>query len=120
MKYIVKKEFIDRWTNEDLDQVIVDDKEISRLSREWDVSIEDLMKQVEVYNTDPAIFVISGDMDVVEGPFDSTLSANRRRDYLNSYLTTAELSDHAYITIRCNIDEDGNADLTAYDVLEEV
>ena len=45
--YRVLPEYIDKWTQEALDDLTVDEAEIERLSREWGVSIESLMEQVE-------------------------------------------------------------------------
>ena len=48
MKYYkVLPEYIDLWTNEALDELVVESAEIERLSREWGKPIEELMKQVE-------------------------------------------------------------------------
>jgi hypothetical protein len=48
MKYYkVLPEYIDLWTNEALDELVVDSAEIERLSREWGKPIEELMEQVE-------------------------------------------------------------------------
>lgn len=46
MIYKVKNEFADQWTADDVREILVDD-EIKRLSREWGVSVFDLMEQVE-------------------------------------------------------------------------
>lgn len=45
--YRVKTEYIDRWTPEDVDELIVTEDEIRRLATEWDVAVGDLMEQVE-------------------------------------------------------------------------
>lgn len=46
-KYTVKSEYLDKWTEEAVDELIVDENEIARLALEWDVPINDLMQQVE-------------------------------------------------------------------------
>lgn len=43
----VRSEYIDKWTSEALDELTVDEEEIRRLSKEWDVPVENLMEQVE-------------------------------------------------------------------------
>ena len=47
MNYRVKDEFVDSWTSEDVSPLIVTGEEIKRLAREWDVSVEELMDEVE-------------------------------------------------------------------------
>ena len=47
MKYRVMNEYLDKWTRESVDELIVDDAEIARLAREWDVTVDELMEQVE-------------------------------------------------------------------------
>ena len=46
-QYKVKPEYLDRWTNEAIDELIVTDAEIRDLAKGWDVPVEELMKQVE-------------------------------------------------------------------------
>ena len=46
-RYSVKPEYIDRWTNEAVDELIVTADEIADLANGWSVTIEELMEQVE-------------------------------------------------------------------------
>ena len=51
-KYRIKPEYLDAWTggnvyNSDETPEIVDEVEIERLSREWNVPVETLLEQVE-------------------------------------------------------------------------
>lgn len=48
-QYRVKPEYLDNWLahGDSADEVIVDENEINRLAREWGMSVEDLMEQVE-------------------------------------------------------------------------
>lgn len=48
-QYRVKPEYMDNWLahGDSADEVIVDENEINRLAREWGMSVEDLMEQVE-------------------------------------------------------------------------
>lgn len=46
-QYIVKDEFVEYWGDEA--EIILDMIEIVRLSKEWDVPLEELMAQVEEY-----------------------------------------------------------------------
>ena len=50
MKYIVKPEYIDKWTNhgESEDKISVTEDEINRLSIEWGVDMFDLLAQVDI------------------------------------------------------------------------
>lgn len=47
--YRVRSEYVDKWSNDSewADNPIVDEAEIERLAREWEVPIDDLMEQVE-------------------------------------------------------------------------
>lgn len=45
--YIVKKEFWDNWGASNNTEAMVDDEMIGVLSDEWEIPIEELMKQVE-------------------------------------------------------------------------
>lgn len=49
--YKVKPEFVDKWTCEALDELIVDEAEIERLAHEWSMDVSELLGQVEI---DPA------------------------------------------------------------------
>lgn len=48
-QYRVKPEYMDNWLahGDSADEIIVDENEINRLAREWGMSVEDLMEQVE-------------------------------------------------------------------------
>lgn len=48
-KYKVKTEYLDSWLahGDSADEVIVDEDEINRLAREWGVTVDKLMEQVE-------------------------------------------------------------------------
>lgn len=46
-RYSVKPEFIDRWTNEAVDELIVTADEIADLANGWSMTVEELMEQVE-------------------------------------------------------------------------
>ena len=44
--YTIKPEFLSAWGSETTEDTIVTEAEIQRLSREWGVSVDDLMEQV--------------------------------------------------------------------------
>lgn len=48
-QYKVKPEYLDNWLahGDSADEVIVSEEEINRLAREWGMTVEDLMEQVE-------------------------------------------------------------------------
>lgn len=66
--YRVLPEYIDQWTHEALDELTVDETEIKRLSREWGIPVNDLMKQVEetdietVSNFDAAVELMDDEL----------------------------------------------------------
>lgn len=45
--YRVKDEFVYNWTNENVDELVVTEKEIEDLAKGWAVPVEELMEQVE-------------------------------------------------------------------------
>ena len=47
MKYRVLPEFLNMWTDEDVDELIVDDVEIRRLAHEWaDHDVEGMLNEL--------------------------------------------------------------------------
>lgn len=46
-EFSVLPEYIDKWTNEAVDELTVTRKELERLSAEWGISVEELLDQVE-------------------------------------------------------------------------
>ena len=47
LKYRVKTEYLSGWTNAAVDVLIVDEREINRLAREWGMTVSALMQEVE-------------------------------------------------------------------------
>ena len=47
LKYRVRSEYLDGWTTKAVDMLIVDEREIHRRAREWGISVEALMMEVE-------------------------------------------------------------------------
>lgn len=50
LKYRVRSEYLDGWTSKAVDMLIVDECEIHRRSREWGISVDTLMMEVEEWN----------------------------------------------------------------------
>ncbi len=46
-QYRIKAEFLSAWGNEVDENTIVDENEVKRLSREWGIPADDLMKQLD-------------------------------------------------------------------------
>lgn len=48
-KYRVKIEFVDNWTNDVLEELIVTEEEVNDLSIGWGIPVGELMEQLEEY-----------------------------------------------------------------------
>lgn len=60
-QYKVKPEYLDNWLahGDSSDEVIVDENEINRLAREWGMTVDELMEQVEEIEQDEISVKIS-------------------------------------------------------------
>ena len=84
--YTIKPEFLSEWGNETTEETTVTEREIERLSREWGVSVDDLMEQT-TFCTDTRFEIKTDNFEFRFGTSADSIPAMTADEVFNEYLS---------------------------------